>query len=345
MHGHRPQLDGLRALAVALVVLEHTGFGHAVFPLGIVGVWLFFTLSGFLITGVLLDAEEQGGGGWRGVGVFYARRFFRIFPAYYLALAVGILLAVPGARERWPSYAAYLTNWRVALGDGHFTGATLDHFWSLAVEEQFYLVWPFAVLFLSARWRVPLFILAAVSAPLTRFVLAAAGWDRVALLAPTPCGLDALAVGALAAVGLRQLPALTRKLAGYALPAGLLIVAAAVAADLCGCVVPFARAAFPLGLTLASVFLVVRGAEGFGGVAGQLLSCRPLRYLGRISYGIYLWHQIVIELLLYVMVPNAAAAFAGSVAVAALSWHLIEAPLNGLKRYFPYTRPAALQTA
>src|SRR5436309_1918792 len=146
--GYVPQLDGVRALAVSLVVAEH--YTHHELPLatGRTGVILFFILSGFLITGILLDAREWA----RAAGVprppvlrrFYGRRFLRIFPLYYASLAVLYAAGVPDVKGYAGWHLAYLSN-VLFCRLGAWPAATA-HLWSLAVEEQFYLAWPLAIL-------------------------------------------------------------------------------------------------------------------------------------------------------------------------------------------------------
>src|SRR5262249_40880734 len=154
---YMPQLDGLRAVAVLAVVAHHTLPGPLVDALnpGAAGVRLFFVLSGFLITGILLGCREsmaqQGAG--QALASFYARRFLRIFPLYYFALAVVLLAGVQEARDGAAWHLAYLSN---VYGVRQGWLGSLAHFWSLAVEEQFYLVWPALVLSLPRPWLGPL---------------------------------------------------------------------------------------------------------------------------------------------------------------------------------------------
>lgn len=147
-----PSLDGLRGLAIALVILYHlnlVGFGW-------VGVQLFFVLSGFLITRLLLALREQPSLGSY-LKIFYGRRALRIFPVYYLYLLLLLLLwwALPTAQqgpvaEQWRYAASYTSNW-LGMTGGHQKTYFLDHFWSLPIEEQFYLFWPLLLFFTPRR--------------------------------------------------------------------------------------------------------------------------------------------------------------------------------------------------
>src|SRR4051812_126623 len=153
---HMPQLDGLRALAVTAVLVHHLldplpGLATH-FPWGLVGVRLFFVLSGFLITGLLIQAVQTQRGSHDPAHVlkqFYIRRALRIFPIYYLVLAIAWLVGSADVHEQLPWLATYTYNvWIAHLG--WFT-KYFAHFWSLCVEEQFYLVWPWLLVFAPRR--------------------------------------------------------------------------------------------------------------------------------------------------------------------------------------------------
>jgi peptidoglycan/LPS O-acetylase OafA/YrhL len=346
-HGHMPQLDGLRALAALAVVTHHmtriAGPGTWLARIGPEAVWLFFVLSGFLITGILVEARDRAaavGEPMRRVwGAFWVRRALRIFPLYYAALAVALACGFEGVRREWPWFAAYLVNLRPAIvGEAV---PSLGHFWSLAVEEQFYLLWPPLCLWLP-RDRLALVATAAVvAAPIWRIAMARAGLNSTAIDFATPCCLDGLCLGALAAI--RRPPP------GWMAVAGLLAALSPVWPPH----VP-GWALQRTGLALAACWLVGRAATGFGGIAGRILGSRPFRYVGRISYGVYVIHAMIpgvaawsryhlgtslgcpaergSALFLYVL--------AVTLVLASLSWSVFEGPLNDLKRFFPYVRRA-----
>ncbi len=208
-------LDGLRAIAIILVFFHHisshipvvNGFTSGLnwfADQGWFGVDLFFVLSGFLITGILLDTREAN----NYFSGFYARRILRIFPLYYVVLTVVILLGMwmhyppltvtlPLRQDRW-LYYCYLTNW-LGLWKAHYGPNYLAHFWSLAVEEQFYLVWPLIVWLVRPR-AIPWVAggLAAVSAVVRVIWLAHSG-PQQAIAWATICRLDELFAGALCA--------------------------------------------------------------------------------------------------------------------------------------------------
>lgn len=151
---HMKQLDGLRAIAVLSVLYYH--FYSNALPFGIMGVRLFFVLSGFLITGILLQcrrlAETGGQSSLFTLRRFYIRRFLRIFPLFYLVLLVSAVINLQGFRDGLWWHAAYLSNVYFAAGGN--AGATI-HFWSLSVEEQFYLIWPWLILYVPRAWLPP----------------------------------------------------------------------------------------------------------------------------------------------------------------------------------------------
>ena len=228
-----PELDGLRGMAILLVLLFHYVSGQGVwmdaapgpaqgtllfyfqrlFGMGWAGVDLFFVLSGFLIGGILLDARTSQ----RYFGTFYARRFYRIIPLYYLWIGIYFFLIFMPLRglpeslssnpEKWsaaPIYFLFLQN-SVKILHGNLGTAWLGGLWSLAVEEQFYLLIPLAVRFLPQRKVVPLMCLAVVGAPLARLLVShLAPQHAAAPYVLTPCRVDALAMGVILAVGWRK---------------------------------------------------------------------------------------------------------------------------------------------
>lgn len=333
---HRPQLDGLRAFAVLAVLVHHAGppgLTAALEP-GAWGVQLFFVLSGFLITGILLRGRAEVTGGRRSgmLRAFYIRRFLRIFPLYYAVLLAVALLNGPGVRGNLWWHLAYLSNYHFAW-HGSWSGPT-SHLWSLAVEEQFYLLWPWFVLFLPRR-GLPVLLAAAVAAgPLARLVLWRQTGNELVATLPTPCCLDSLGLGGLLA-WLWQEERDRRWLGRGALAAGV-----GLAVLLLG--LPLGEGArLVLGRTagaLVFVWLVDRAATGFGGWAGRVLEFRPVVYLGTISYGLYVFQNFV----LWLAFPHTAGlerfakVFVVTLGLAAVSWYCYERPLNGLKRYFPY---------
>jgi peptidoglycan/LPS O-acetylase OafA/YrhL len=296
-HTFRPDVEGLRGVAVLLVVLFHAellGVGG-----GFIGVDVFFVISGFLITGLLL--RERLATGRIGLTAFYARRIRRLLPAAAVLLAVTIpvvyLVLDPLSRGEAlldaAASALSVANIRFAITTGDYFAPTLApspflHFWSLAVEEQFYLVWP-ALLLLATRGGRPrlaagLALTGVLVASLAASVLlteTAVSWAFYSL----PTRAWQLALGGLLAIGatsLGRLPGLPLAAAGWV---GLgMVLAAAFGLD-AGTAYPGTAALLP---TVGAAAMLLGGERRFG--PGALLSTRPLRFLGRISYSLYLWH-------------------------------------------------------
>src|SRR4051812_7000989 len=305
---HRDDIQGLRALAVLLVVL-----GHARVPFlggGFVGVDVFFVLSGFLITGLLLAEAERNGS--ISLVDFYVRRARRILPAAALtlvatALASLVLLNFVRARTAVGDSvhaAAFSANFRFAARGVDYFAQTdppspFLHFWSLSVEEQFYFVWPLllsATLVVGARRRKVLFaVLAAlVAASLAWSVHATAAEPAAAYFSPFTRGWE-LGLGAGLAVAaplLERVPSAVRLVAGWA---GLLAVATAATCFSDATPVPGFAALLPTaGAALAVV--AGMGAAQSRLAAGRALSLRPLGFAGDRSYAYYLWHWPVLIL-------------------------------------------------
>ena len=208
-----PTLDGLRAIAILLVVPHNLNlmftFGGVAYPFvsalhrGWIGVQLFFVLSGFLITGILLDARDSSGY-YRS---FFVRRVLRIFPLYYATLLVLFVLLpalglLPSSFKRDTmvelSHWAYFSNWYGAFHPGE---AAVSHFWSLAVEEQFYLLWPFVIYRRSAEWVMRLCFAIAAAALSLRVAMLLTGTPGIYTFLATR--MDALALGGATAAAFR----------------------------------------------------------------------------------------------------------------------------------------------
>lgn len=331
---YMPQLDGLRALAAIAVVLHHNlwrggwlGAARGTVHLGDTGVRLFFVLSGFLITGILLRAR-RGTSAPAALRSFYARRFLRIFPLYYAVVLGLALLGQPLIRSTLPWNLAYLANFKLALL-GDFPGPPVSHLWTLSVEEQFYLVWPLVVLFAPERALLPAALSTLLIAPASRLVLLLLANETAATVVTTSC-LDTLGAGAALAI-LGRVP---RGIAAR----GLALLAILTALELAGIGTWFQVAFRDTAYACMFAWVVQRGSEGVRGPLGRLLASAPLVYLGTISYGIYVFHHVLPAL---VKLPGFGIARTGlvlalTIPLAALSYRFFEAPLNALKRRFPY---------
>jgi peptidoglycan/LPS O-acetylase OafA/YrhL len=291
--GYRPALDGLRGVAILLVIGKHA-FNWP--RQGGLGVDLFFVLSGFLITSLLL--EEGRGGGGVSLRRFYRRRALRLFPA--LATMLLGYLAVMTAKGELGSAVrplalavTYTANIALA-GDRHAMPAALAHLWSLAEEEQFYLVWPpllLLVLRFRPRWIQQLTVSLIILVILDRARLGAAGVTLDRIYFAPDSHAEPLLIGCL--FGLWQAqglpaalkrPAMRRRLA---LASALSFLAATVLLDRFWAAL-YATPLFTVVCTAAAI-VVLTAARDAGGVA-RLLRARPLVFIGRISYGLYIWH-------------------------------------------------------
>jgi peptidoglycan/LPS O-acetylase OafA/YrhL len=301
--GHRPALDGLRGVAVLLVLADHAGFLSE--PAGGIGVTVFFVLSGFLITRVIVEAHESGT--WSMAG-FLANRFVRLFPALLVMVSVvSTILLVQGHRPEWVASRALPALAYVQNMAPRQSFPVFDHTWSLGVEEQFYLLWPLALL-LVPRLRRPAVVLGtAIGASIALAITLQHDWlpmHAYALLAG--CGL--------ALVG--PVPAMR-----WLVPLGALEVVGAIT------LAPHVHPIYVYGPMMAApgAVLLVAGAS----TQNRPLEAPALRFTGRISYALYLWHVPVLRLTGTTYAGIAALApLVASVVLAVASTLLLEEPLR-----------------
>jgi peptidoglycan/LPS O-acetylase OafA/YrhL len=307
---HIPALDGLRGIAILLVLIHNAGhFGaHPSGPfwvaaligaIGWVGVQLFFVLSGFLITTKLL--ATQGAPNY--FSVFFGRRVLRIFPLYYAALIVG-LLVVPAITQQPPGGETpashqiwlwtFLLNWSHPLG---LPAYGFPHFWSLAVEEQFYLLWPFVVYRATHSTLARVCYALIVAALVIRTALALNGASEDMIYEFTVCRMDALAMGALLAVWLQspdRLRWLQEKAAAQLIPAAFAIwLLGAVCSRVYTRSLLFTET---VGYTLLGIFFALillaclLGTNKLNRVCRRFLSTDVLRSIGKYSFAMYVFH-------------------------------------------------------
>ena len=349
-----PELDGLRALAIIPVLfahsipIEHSRF-HALAEYGWIGVDLFFVLSGFLITGILLDAKGQPGY-FRN---FYARRVLRIWPVYFALLLI-VLKVIPHFRPETHDLAGFSSWYYVLFLQNLFPlpqfVPVLAPTWSLGVEEQFYLVWPLLISLLPKRVFPVVITIALIASPLVRFATVHLTGDWLYVYVATFCRADGLLVGAALAYWMRSDSFSKEKLLRFGRWAlAMTIVPVAWI---------FSRGVAARGQQ--SVFVYTLLAFAFGGLIALALSpaasiwsrflrLSPLQYLGKISYGLYLVHKLAFVVYekshLYTALSvagyprlNMVIAFAAEVTlailVASLSWYLFETPILKLKKHF-----------
>ncbi|HTU85780.1 MAG TPA: acyltransferase family protein [Solirubrobacteraceae bacterium] len=350
-----PGLDGVRAFAVFAVIAYHLGFGWA--PGGLLGVGVFFTLSGYLITDLLLDSWNRGR--WH-LRDFWLRRARRLLPALFVMLAVvsiWVAIADPSRlddlRGEVISSALYVNNWwQISQHVSYFARfsapSPLNHLWSLAVEEQFYLLWPWLLLLglrlvrergrpLPVRPRLAglTLVLAAASA-VEMGLLYHPGFDSTRIYEGTDTRAFGLLIGAALAMVwpsrslTTQLTAGARRILDTAGVIGLVSIAVLVWREN-----GYSGFLYPYGIILLSLATaaVVAVAAHPATRVGRALGWGPLRWLGVRSYAIYLWHEPIIVLTTPASsqgpdLARAAAQVAASIAIAALSWRYVEDPIR-----------------
>jgi peptidoglycan/LPS O-acetylase OafA/YrhL len=348
--GYHPALDGVRGLAVAAVLIFH-GY-PAWLPGGFLGVDAFFVLSGFLITTLLL--KEHHTYGRIRLGGFWARRARRLLPAFLLVLTAVVLLnrllvisdALPGLRTDALAALGYVANWRMIYRGGDYFAADamaspLQHTWSLAIEEQFYLLWPLAVVLILRLTRPRRTLVLLCGTGVVASMVATVLLYRPEQLGRVYYGTDTRASALLIGCGLAGLlaarPRAKRRphpwlsaagLAGMAVVAAAWIGATGDSRWLYAGGLP--ALAVAVAVVLAAVVLVP------GGLPARLLATRPLVALGAMSYGVYLWHWPLFLLLTPERVgligpPLFAVKVGVTLSVAAASYHLVERPVRRMR--------------
>ncbi|MEO8358927.1 MAG: acyltransferase [Vicinamibacteria bacterium] len=358
-----PALDGLRAVATFAVLVSHffpeRSAVQRAFHWGRFGVLLFFVLSGFLITGLLLRGRAAIDAGESTVGrvfkTFVIRRALRIAPIYYMVVLAGWAVGYKPIADAIVWHLTYTGN--IALTYFHRPLAQATHLWSLCVEEQFYLLWPLAVLFLSMR-RLALTALGMVIISTCLEAIGAMNGQSFEQthLVLQGC-MDSLGLGALLAMARNidgDRPRLAPRLAKYAVWIGapLFFFAQGFRYQLGIRGTDFLAYRIPgdLGLGLMSLALVYLAISTRPSFIRRALEWAPLRFIGRISYGIYLYHLFLIPIgrevaRRYDLAPldRGIEMFliygAISIVLAMISWYAIEAPINRQKRRFPYPPP------
>jgi len=343
---YKPQLDALRAIAAAAVLIEHfapkdyvTWYVFRLGYIGLLGVLLFFVLSGYLITNILLSS--RGSDFRKALKRFYVRRTLRIFPIYFLTLAILFAIGLPSVTAYFLWHAIYVSNILFLLQPR--VAPSIAHFWTLSVEEQFYLIWPLLILIVPYKLLLRVIVgTIAIGVLWKVWIIETLGYHLAGGLPVISC-FDSLAVGALVAYIEKDemLRLKKRKILCGVLTAGSIIMLAQVMllASVDG--KAFAQVTGFFGPSLIFAWFVGNAAEGFTGRFGAILNWEVLRYLGKISYGVYLYHYFmprVFESLIKTFGLHhpgelIAALFtcALTILTAVVSWHLIEKPILRFK--------------
>jgi peptidoglycan/LPS O-acetylase OafA/YrhL len=355
-----PALDGMRGIAILFVLWFHfleVGYPRILAPVGFflynfgwIGVDLFFVLSGFLITGILLEAKGMP----NYFKNFYMRRALRIFPAYYLLLLIMLVIVPAFAPQIFPAtygprwcYFLYLSNYYYAY-QGTSAG-TLSHSWSLAVEEQFYLFWPALVLLCSRRRLLQISAGMFFGALILRFIFLSRGAnnDQVYFMSITRC--DSLAIGAIVAILVRSSEgvALIKKHSLWIAVASVLALGVLWGSKR---IMPTIghlteeAAKFTCVALFCAAFIGISVVSSEKTLMNRLLRTRFLRFFGKYSYGFYLFQgPLYLSLKQYLGPANTAGQmlfdylifFLGTIVLGLLSWHLMEKHVLRLKHFFP----------
>ena len=343
-------MNALRAFAVFFVILHHW-FPNFYFsrhlPLGEAGVILFFVLSGFLITEILikykLKAKANNLSKIKAFKIFFIRRSLRIFPIYYLTIFF-FLLVYHGKGDISSNISYYLTYTPNILfyKMGHWSFGS--HLWTLAVEEQFYLIWPFVIFFVPTDKLLIVAVSVIVLGVVSKFLLPVHP-PLTAIL--TPHCFDSFGMGAVFAIVKTLHSTLLPRFKLYVKQLSLLFLVAAITVVVFN--IPYNIVTERFVLSLLSLGIIVPAVFGFKGVVKTILENKILTYIGTISYGIYLYHNFIPQIIAAVInslfgsqtaysnyYVNTVTNFCFLFFVSICSWHLIEKPCNKLKENFSF---------
>jgi peptidoglycan/LPS O-acetylase OafA/YrhL len=349
------QLNTIRAIAVTLVLFQHwLPKEHWInsFNNGLIGVVLFFVLSGFLITRILLELKNEDAqviSFWKKIKLFYIRRSLRIFPIYYLILSILFVCSFQQIREQFLYFATYTQNFLFVSNDDNF--GYLIHFWSLAVEEQFYLFWPFIILWIPQKYlSKTMFLFIALSFTFRIIIDIFLSHKISPSSYLMPGAIDAFAMGGLLALFL-----FNNSSNKYLNPRNVLLtIPIMIILHYLKVIDYYLLIAF---LSSVTIYFVVRGK---GTIFNFIFNNKFLLLYGKISYGIYLIHYLIyplnhwlhiqciennirIPILNKVLIPEIANDylkfiyfFIFTFVLATFSWFIIEQPFNRIKNKFNY---------
>jgi len=363
-----PELDGVRGIAILMAMSFHipphaalffdsplAKFFYSISQMGWAGVDLFFVLSGFLITNILLEKKGQK----NYFRNFYMRRVLRIFPVYYLCLTILFIAGFYDSTATGESnssimlwFYSYMHNWLFALGSGQVL--YFGHFWSLAIEEQFYLFWPFVVYYADQKLLTKIGGIAIVGALLLRiyfvFIQGQTSLINTFPYFSTVARIDSLLIGAMVAIGFRSITSIEglTKDAQKGLALSAIIVMACILVQPAsplynnGAMLTVGFSGLAL-LTAALIILLLNKNES--NFARRIFRSRILTFFGKYSYALYVFHWPVTSYFVEYFLKKGyqgfvpwvvfiVGAFTITLILALLSWNLMEKPILGLKRYF-----------
>jgi len=347
-----PKLDALRAIAALMVLVAHymIDVGGPHFDYGGNGVQIFFVISGFLIITILLSQKEKVHlPKFRLIRSFIIKRALRLFPIYFLVLSVIFLISIVGGlwicdKENWINYFTYTQNF-VFFNKG-FQSPLLNHTWSLAVEEQFYLFWPFLILLIPRKAELPTLLTVFLVGVSSRFYFEEYYPLTGTIKGMTLIHFDTLGAGALLAWVMyyrkERVLNILRKSADYLFLLGLL------SSGLLTYFKYHDALLLPFSLTLMSASLVfICSSEGLPTFLNAILNISILQRLGKISYGVYLYHKMIPFFFVYaatrlhIPLPESEVIMfciytSLALIIASLSWRFIESPLLKVKERFDF---------
>ncbi|MBS1591536.1 MAG: acyltransferase [Bacteroidetes bacterium] len=345
--------DTLRAFAVTFVIINHsfpnTAFIHKI-AFGEIGVYFFFVLSGFLITTILLNEKEQSYSIKRKLGIFYIRRSLRIFPAYYLFLFINFLFQQPDLIKHTAYFLTYTQSF-IFFKTASYAGA-LSPTWTLAVEEQFYLLWPFIILFAPKKHLLKIIIGCILFSPLFRISVAVAGrlvgQNTSLSLALMPSNMLCLCSGALLAYTIfyKEENFLHRVLSKKIF---ILSIVVYLSIPFLGITSLWISIISQTLMSIISSYIILTILKGKSKHIA-FLNTKITVYIGKISYGMYLYHTVAAAIIFNLLVKplnihvsigdsdlyNFLITFSTTILVASVSWFLFEKPINMFKRKFSY---------
>jgi peptidoglycan/LPS O-acetylase OafA/YrhL len=294
--GRAMQLDGLRAVAMVAICWDHWSprswprfFPYEIF------LFFFLVLTGYLITGSLLrerERKETRGGTWKleALKTYQIRRGLRILAPYYAAIVLAWLVWAPDMHGAFAWYFFHLSNIHMAML-GQWPSGT-NHFWSLAIQQQFYLIWPFVIWFLPRKLLAPAILIFAAMGPVSRYchdlLLPWFAWPEVL----TWSAFDYFGLGGLLALAVHRGMSLESPVLRWLAPIGLAGYVAIFGSHALGLPTYGLRPAQQTFLSVALCGFIAAGSVGFRGPVGRFLVNPQLQRIGQVSYGIYLFHNI-----------------------------------------------------